>query len=51
MRLAYDEDLRTTLAEHNRATEPVHCSWPVVLADFDERYAQAMARALAAPLR
>ena len=51
VRLAYDEDLRTTLAEHNRATEPVHCSWPVVLADFDERYAQAMARALAAPLR
>jgi phosphatidylinositol alpha 1,6-mannosyltransferase len=50
-RLASDTALRATLAAHNQASVPVHCTWPVVLADFDERYAQAMTRALVAPVR
>ncbi|WP_084678779.1 glycosyltransferase family 4 protein [Actinopolymorpha alba] len=45
VRLARDHDLRTAIAEHNRATEPVRCTWPVVLSDFEERYSQARARA------
>jgi glycosyltransferase involved in cell wall biosynthesis len=45
VRLASDSALRTALVAHNLASLPVHCTWPVVLADFDERYAQAMARA------
>ena len=51
VRLADDAALRSTLAEHNRVSEPVHCTWPVVLAQFEERYAQAMTRALAVPAR
>ncbi len=47
VRLGRDLGLRSRMAAHNRATEPVHCTWPVVLGDFDERYAQAMARVLA----
>ncbi|MEQ4204828.1 glycosyltransferase family 4 protein [Actinopolymorpha sp. B9G3] len=50
-RLASDRALRAALAAHNLASVPVHCTWPVVLADFDERYAQAMARAPVAPVR
>jgi phosphatidylinositol alpha 1,6-mannosyltransferase len=49
-RLANDHALRSALAAHNQASVPVHCTWPVVLADFDERYAQAMTRARVAPV-
>jgi phosphatidylinositol alpha 1,6-mannosyltransferase len=45
VRLASDSALRTALVAHNLASLPVHCTWPVVLAYLDERYAQAMARA------
>ncbi|MET9021367.1 glycosyltransferase family 4 protein [Actinopolymorpha sp. NPDC004070] len=44
-RLAGDDTLRGTIAAYNRSTEPVRCTWPVVLADFDELYALARARA------
>ncbi|WP_214104989.1 glycosyltransferase family 4 protein [Acrocarpospora catenulata] len=40
-RLAKDEELRTAIAEHNRETTPVHCSWPAVLEGFDRCYALA----------
>ncbi|GAA2756673.1 glycosyltransferase family 4 protein [Actinopolymorpha rutila] len=44
-RLAGDDALRGTIAKYNRSTEPVRCTWPVVLADFDELYALARLRA------
>ncbi len=37
-RLARDADLRQSIAEHNRETEPVKCSWPAVLEGFDRCY-------------
>ncbi|WP_210154396.1 glycosyltransferase family 4 protein [Microbispora oryzae] len=37
-RLARDADLRGSIKEHNRATEPVACSWPAVLAGFARCY-------------
>jgi glycosyltransferase involved in cell wall biosynthesis len=43
-RLAGDAALRESIAEHNRATEPVQCSWPAVLAGFDRCYALAVER-------
>jgi phosphatidylinositol alpha 1,6-mannosyltransferase len=50
VRLARDGAFRTSVADHNRASVPEHCSWPVVLAAFDEGYAQAVARTPAAPV-
>jgi phosphatidylinositol alpha 1,6-mannosyltransferase len=44
VRLARDGALRASVADHNRVSVPEHCSWPVVLAAFDEGYAQAVAR-------
>lgn len=44
-RLAGDDTLRGAIATYNRSTEPVRCTWPVVLADFDELYALARDRA------
>lgn len=43
-RLAGDAGLRRAIAEHNRATEPVRCSWPAVLAGFDRCYELAVER-------
>ncbi|WP_347592132.1 glycosyltransferase family 4 protein [Acrocarpospora sp. B8E8] len=40
-RLARDPQLRTSIAEHNRETAPVRCSWPAVLEGFDRCYALA----------
>ncbi|GIH28285.1 GDP-mannose-dependent alpha-(1-6)-phosphatidylinositol dimannoside mannosyltransferase [Acrocarpospora phusangensis] len=40
-RLARDARLRTSIAEHNRETAPVRCSWPAVLEGFDRCYALA----------
>lgn len=37
-RLARDADLRQSIAEHNRETEPVACSWPAVLEGFGRCY-------------
>jgi glycosyltransferase involved in cell wall biosynthesis len=37
-RLVRDHGLRSSIAEHNRETEPVKCSWPSVLAGFDRCY-------------
>ncbi|SDH38960.1 Glycosyltransferase involved in cell wall bisynthesis [Sinosporangium album] len=42
VRLARDRELRERIAAHNRATEPVECSWPVVLKGFDEVYEEAV---------
>jgi phosphatidylinositol alpha 1,6-mannosyltransferase len=46
VRLARDRALRASIAAHNSATEPLRCTWPVVLAAFDELYAVAAKRAL-----
>jgi len=43
-RLAGDPGLRESIAEHNRGTEPVKCSWPAVLAGFDRCYELAIER-------
>ncbi|GAA0389736.1 glycosyltransferase family 1 protein [Microbispora corallina] len=40
-RLARDGDLRRSIAEHNRETEPVKCSWPAVLEGFARCYEMA----------
>ncbi|MEU6426418.1 glycosyltransferase family 4 protein [Microbispora sp. NPDC046973] len=37
-RLARDPALRQSIAEHNRETEPVRCSWPAVLEGFAHCY-------------
>lgn len=37
-RLARDQGLRRAIAEHNRETEPVKCSWPAVLEGFGRCY-------------
>ncbi|WP_169947888.1 glycosyltransferase family 4 protein [Microbispora sp. H11081] len=37
-RLARDPGLRRSIAEHNRETEPVRCSWPAVLEGFARCY-------------
>jgi len=44
VRLARDRELREAIAAHNRETEPVRCSWPVVLESFDDCYAEARSR-------
>jgi phosphatidylinositol alpha 1,6-mannosyltransferase len=46
VRLARDDALRASIATHNGASEPVRCTWPVVLAAFEELYALAEKRAL-----
>ncbi|MGW5266017.1 glycosyltransferase family 4 protein [Microbispora sp. NPDC004025] len=38
VRLARDSGLRQSIAEHNRETEPVRCSWPAVLEGFARCY-------------
>ncbi|GGO01300.1 glycosyl transferase [Microbispora rosea subsp. aerata] len=38
VRLARDSALRQSIAEHNRETEPVRCSWPAVLEGFARCY-------------
>ncbi|MBX6383848.1 MAG: glycosyltransferase family 4 protein [Microbispora sp.] len=38
VRLARDSALRESIAEHNRETEPVRCSWPAVLEGFAACY-------------
>ncbi|MEV7807162.1 glycosyltransferase family 4 protein [Microbispora sp. NPDC088329] len=38
VRLARDSALRESIAEHNRETEPVRCSWPAVLEGFARCY-------------
>ncbi|MEV4299703.1 glycosyltransferase family 4 protein [Microbispora rosea] len=38
VRLARDSALRQSIAEHNRETEPVRCSWPAVLEGFAHCY-------------
>lgn len=43
-RLAGDAGLRESIAEHNRGTKPVDCSWPAVLAGFDRCYELAVER-------
>ncbi|MCP2340243.1 glycosyltransferase family 4 protein [Actinomadura rupiterrae] len=43
-RLASDPALRGRIAAHNRATSPVRCSWPAVLAAFDSCYEAASAK-------
>ncbi|WP_062435137.1 glycosyltransferase family 4 protein [Herbidospora daliensis] len=40
-RLAGDPALRGAIAEHNRSTSPVRCSWPVVLEGFERCYERA----------
>ncbi|MFC4060486.1 glycosyltransferase family 4 protein [Planomonospora corallina] len=42
-RLVRDRELRESIAAHNRATEPVSCSWPAVLEGFDRCYEEARA--------
>ena len=37
-RLVKDRELRSSIADHNRVTQPVKCSWPSVLAGFDRCY-------------
>lgn len=39
--LAQDNDARRRMHAHNLATEPVHCSWPVVTAAFRQCYDRA----------
>jgi phosphatidylinositol alpha 1,6-mannosyltransferase len=43
-RLATDRALRAEIAAHNRVTEPVRCTWPAVLGEFDRCYELAAAR-------
>ncbi|WP_433330433.1 glycosyltransferase family 4 protein [Spirillospora sp. CA-294931] len=43
-RLADDPELRGRIAAHNRGTEPAHCTWPSVLASFDDCYELASAK-------
>lgn len=43
-RLASDPVLRGRIAAHNRATSPVRCSWPAVLAAFGSCYDAASAK-------
>ncbi|WP_182881478.1 MULTISPECIES: glycosyltransferase family 4 protein [unclassified Microbispora] len=38
VRLTRDSALRQSIAEHNRETEPVRCSWPAVLEGFARCY-------------
>jgi glycosyltransferase involved in cell wall biosynthesis len=40
-RLVRDRGLRESIAAHNRETEPVRSSWPVVLEGFERCYEQA----------
>ncbi|MEV6859885.1 glycosyltransferase family 4 protein [Streptosporangium subroseum] len=40
-RLVRDRELRESIAAHNRETEPVRSSWPVVLEGFERCYEQA----------
>ncbi|GAA3131750.1 glycosyltransferase family 4 protein [Streptosporangium carneum] len=42
-RLVRDRELRESIAAHNRETEPVRSSWPVVLAGFEQCYEEARA--------
>ncbi|MEV7008077.1 glycosyltransferase family 4 protein [Streptosporangium sp. NPDC051022] len=42
-RLVRDRELRESIAAHNRETEPVRSSWPVVLEGFERCYAEARA--------
>ncbi|WP_055479612.1 glycosyltransferase family 4 protein [Sphaerimonospora mesophila] len=42
-RLAGDHELRRSIAEHNRETEPVNCSWTSVLEGFARCYELARA--------
>ncbi|WP_433497526.1 glycosyltransferase family 4 protein [Sphaerimonospora sp. CA-214678] len=42
-RLAGDHELRRSIAEHNRETEPVKCSWTAVLEGFGRCYELARA--------
>jgi phosphatidylinositol alpha 1,6-mannosyltransferase len=49
LRLVTDHDLRDEITAHNRATEPMGCTWPVVLAAFDRCYQMALTGSSAAP--
>ncbi|WP_225992963.1 glycosyltransferase family 4 protein [Actinomadura rudentiformis] len=44
LRLADDHRLRNRIAAHNRATEPMRCTWPAVLEAFDGCYELASAK-------
>lgn len=44
VRLSTDPSLRTAIAAHNRAVDPVAGSWPIVLDGFDQCYTQARSR-------
>ncbi|GAA2609457.1 glycosyltransferase family 4 protein [Actinomadura fulvescens] len=44
LRLTGDHRLRHRITAHNRATEPVRCTWPAVLEDFDRCYEAASAK-------
>ncbi|MFI0449050.1 glycosyltransferase family 4 protein [Actinomadura sp. 6N118] len=44
LRLADDHRLRHRITAHNRATEPVRCTWPAVLEAFDGCYELASAK-------
>jgi phosphatidylinositol alpha 1,6-mannosyltransferase len=48
--LSSDRSRRMRMAAHNRSTEPSHCSWPTVLANYDDCYAEA-ARTACSPHR
>ncbi|MQY05641.1 glycosyltransferase [Actinomadura macrotermitis] len=48
--LAADPALRHRIAAHNRATEPVRCTWPAVLSAFDGCYELASAKTALAHL-
>jgi glycosyltransferase involved in cell wall biosynthesis len=41
-RLVRDRELRSSIAEHNRESEPVQCSWPAVLEGFRGCYELAI---------
>ena len=43
VRLVDDDGLRHEIAAHNRTTEPVRCTWPAVLAAFDDLYESGQA--------
>ncbi len=43
-RLAGNPALRGAIAEHNRSTSPVRCSWPVVLEGFERCYGASRRR-------
>jgi glycosyltransferase involved in cell wall biosynthesis len=49
LRLATDHDLRDGITAHNRATEPMRCTWPAVLAAFDRCYGMAIRGSSAGP--